>query len=85
MIHKVFTVFDSAASAYLQPFFAQTKGLAIRYFTDAVNNEKHDFNRYADSYTLFELGEFDDVSGKFELLPSPVSVGNALEFKKVTS
>lgn len=82
MIHKIFAVFDTKAEAYLQPFFTPTKGIAIRSFTDCVNNEKHEFSKYPADYVLFELGSFDDSNGLFTPLPAPLNVGVGVEFVK---
>lgn len=78
---KIFSVFDSKAEAFLLPMFMQSRGVAIRSFTAAASDEKHDFSRYAADYTLFELGEFDERSASFKLHSAPVSLGTALEFK----
>ena len=80
MLLKVYTVFDMASNAYLQPMFFLTKGQAIRAFTEAISDEKHVFCKYPSDYVLFELGSFDDSSAKFELYSSPVSLGVAVEF-----
>lgn len=85
MILNIFSVYDSAAESYLQPFFMQTKGQAIRAFTDAVNDNNNVFCKYPDDYTLFELGSYDDSKGSFVMLSAPRSIGNALEFKKVSN
>jgi len=84
MLLCVFSVYDSAAECYMQPFFQQTKGQAIRAFTDAVNDPSHAFARYPDDYTLFELGSYDDSKGAFMMLNTPKSIGVAVEFKRVT-
>ena len=83
MIHKIFSVYDSAVGSYLTPFFAPSKGAALRSFRDAVNNRDHQFNKYAADYTLFELGEFDDNNGSVVMLSTPLSLGVALEFRDV--
>lgn len=62
---KVFSVFDKAAGAYLQPFFMNTKGEALRSFMDALGDEKHQFRRHAPDYSLFYLGEYDEQHGAF--------------------
>lgn len=81
MIVCVFAIWDTKAQSFSQPFYAGSKGLAIRSFTDLVNDDKTSVNKYPDDFTLFELGKFDDSDGSFDLLPKPVAVGNALEFK----
>lgn len=82
MIQHIFTVFDSKAAAYLQPFYASTKGVAIRQFSDAVNDPGHQFARHGEDYTLFELGHFDDQNAQFHLHSTPLSIGVAVEFTK---
>jgi len=79
---KAYTVYDSKAEAYLPPFFVQSRGLAIRSFTDAANSADHNFSRYASDFTLFELGEWDDSNSVFTPHPAPVSLGTAIEFIK---
>lgn len=80
---RAFSVRDQKAEAYLRPFFAPTAGMAIRSFSDAVNDESQEMCRHADDYTLFEIGEFDEMTGTFTPCV-PKSLGNALEYKKVT-
>lgn len=82
MILKVFSIYDSKAEAFLQPFYMQSKGAAIRSFADAVSDEKTMFFKHPSDYTLFELGEFDDSNASFNLHISPISLGLAVEFKK---
>lgn len=69
MKHEIFSVYDSAAQAFLQPFFAPSLGSALRSLTDAVNDPKHEFSRHAGDYTLFKLGSFDDNSGLVDSAP----------------
>lgn len=85
MKYRVYSVYDSKAEAYLPPMFLQARGVALRMFSAAIADEKHDFCKFAADYTLFELGEFNDSDACFTLHPSPVSLGNALEFKSQTT
>jgi hypothetical protein len=62
---QVFSVYDKAVGAYLQPFFSRSKGEALRSFTSACNEDKHQFNVHSSDYVLFDIGEFDDASGLF--------------------
>ena len=81
MQHHIFTVFDSKAAAYLQPFYSQTKGVAIRQFSDAINGDpNHQFARHPEDFTLFELGSYDDNTAKFSLHETPQAMGVAVEF-----
>jgi hypothetical protein len=80
MVQKIFTIYDSKAEAYLSPFFMSAKGQALRAFGDSVNDPNHQFNKHAEDFTLFELGEYDDLSASFNLYDTPVALGKAIEF-----
>lgn len=84
MTLMVFSVYDSKAEAYLRPFFAETRGLAIRSFRDAANDGDASISKHAADYTLFRVGVFDPVTGVLEAC-TPESLGNALTFKEKVS
>jgi hypothetical protein len=77
---QVFSVFDKAVGAHLQPFFCRSKGDALRSFGDACNDEKHQFFQHGLDYVLVFLGEFDDVSGLFAT-QEPARLLSAVEVK----
>lgn len=77
---QLFTVWDSAAQRYLEPFFAATVEVALRMFRSVVNTEGHQFNRFPEDYTLFHLGEFDQEDGRLSVEHAPHSLGVALTF-----
>lgn len=76
---KVFAVYDTAVGSYMQPFFMQSKGQAIRSWLDAVNDEKTQFNHHPADFTLFELGEYDEDTGTFTNLEAKLPLGTALD------
>lgn len=67
MQYKVFSIRDRAADVYGQPFYAPTRGAAIRMFTDEVNRKDDNNNLYKhpEDFDLYELGVFDDNTGQF--------------------
>lgn len=81
MILKVYAVFDSAVGAYMQPFFMQSKGAALRAWLEAANDEKTQFHKHPGDFTLFELGEYDELTGTFTNHTAKMSLGTALEHK----
>lgn len=81
MIMKIFTVHDLKAEVFLQPFYFNTKGQAIRAFMDTLADPNHQFSRYPADFTLFELGEYDDSSASFNLYPQPIPLTTALDLK----
>ena len=79
MLIEIYTVHDSATGAFLQPFFAQRDGAALRGFSDLVNQEGHEFNKHPEGYTLFNIGTYNDENGTIEPR-EPKSLGNAVTF-----
>lgn len=77
---KVFSVFDVKAGAYMQPFFMQATGLAVRAFSDLVDDESTMFGKHPVDYVLFEIGTWDEITGTFVSLDKPLSLGKGHEF-----
>ena len=82
MLSKVFSVFDSKSETYMTPFFMKTKGEALRAFTDISNDDTHQIGKHPEDYTLFEIGEYDDVSCTIVSYEAKQSIGTAVEFVK---
>lgn len=60
----IVSVRDSAADAFMNPFFVPTTGMAVRAFGDEVNKVGSPMNAHPADYELFEVGSFDEDSGK---------------------
>ena len=59
-----YAVFDRKAEMYSAPFLEIKDGTAIRAIQDLViNSTDHAFAKHPQDFTLFKLGEFDDVTG----------------------
>ncbi len=82
MILNAYAIFDSKAEAFNSPFFRPTRGQAIREFTEVCNDSASSINKYPEDFTLFHIGSYDDSTGLFTALPTPISLGLALEFVK---
>lgn len=80
---QLFSVYDSAAHRYLDPFPAPTIEFAIRGFRQAVNTPEHQFNQFPEDYTLFHVGEFNPEDGLLTIT-GPTSLGVAITFKEQT-
>lgn len=76
---KIFTVYDVKAEAYLQPYFSVTTATAVRAFQAAANNTEHDFHRFAEDYTLFEIGTWDEATGDIVQFKAMIPLGTALQ------
>lgn len=79
---KMYTVHDSKAGAYLQPFYARQNGEAIRSFAEACNQKDHNFYKFASDFTLFEIGEFDEQTGVITPMLVPLTLGNGVDYKQ---
>lgn len=77
---KAFSIYDVKAEIYSPPFFVNTVGLAIRMFTDLVNDGESRIAKYPADFTLFEIGSFDDSSGTVTPRDANLPLGGALEF-----
>lgn len=75
---------DSAVDAFTRPFPVNHIGQAMRGFTDEVNRTDSEMNKHPSDYELFELGTFDEETGKFENLESPRSLARAKDVKVST-
>lgn len=79
----VVSVFDRKLAAYGQPWFVPAVGAAIRAFGDEINGDGPAAKHPGD-YDLYELGLFDEDTGKFENLDSPkqVAIGDQMVIPK---
>jgi len=82
MGNKIYTVYDQKAEAYLKPFFLKAHGEAIRAMTDLVSDPNHQFAKYSEDYTLFYLGEWNELDGVISMLQTKVNLGNLVELKR---
>lgn len=80
MEYRMFTVHDVKAEAFLLPFFARSRGEAVRMFETAVNTPDHQFARHASDFTLFEIGHFNDLTGEVGMHDALLSLGSAVQY-----
>lgn len=78
----VLAVYDSKIGEFNSPFFMRTRGEALRGWESVCNDASTDFNKYPEDYSLMEIAEYDDLSGKFSNLTAPLNLGLAGQFKK---
>lgn len=76
-----FSVHDSKAKAFVQPFFTPTQATGLRSFRAAVNDPSTMFSRHAGDYTLFEIGEFYIETGILKPHNVHINHGLAVTFK----
>jgi len=80
MLQKLFAIYDSKAESFTNPVYLNSTGLAVRTFSDSVQDPESQFAKHPADYTLFELGTYDDQTAEFKLLSTPKSLFIAIEF-----
>lgn len=80
MKHKVFTVRDDKAQMYNLPFYSRTSAEATRNLLETMNNPQTMINKYPTDYSLWQVGEYDDVDGTFQTHP-PIHIVNAIDLQ----
>lgn len=83
MILQVVSAFDSKTAAFCTPFYVAHLEIALRAFSDAVNDPSHELHKHAPDFMLFHLGTFDDQTGVHDRFPQPKNLGSAVQFKRI--
>jgi hypothetical protein len=78
---KLYTVYDSKAAWYRQPFYARTRGEAIRAFEEAANDKQTQVGLHPEDFVLYEVGAFDDLTGQIDG-SDHTSLGKAVDYIK---
>lgn len=82
---KVCAIRDSKAEFYLKPFVNRTTAEAEREFKMAVNDSRQGniINASPDDCDLFELGDWDEITGMFKPLAAPKHIVKAAQLVDV--
>lgn len=78
----VFTIYDSKAQAYMQPYCAPNEAVAIRDFAHAANSKDSQVGRFPEDFTLFAIGEWDVQAGTLKPYPTAKAVNKAINLIK---
>lgn len=66
MTLKIYAIKDTKVG-FMQPFYQANNAVAIRSFTNAVNDEQtNNINKNLDDMELWHLGEFNDDTGEIK-------------------
>lgn len=84
MVRKIYAVQDVKAVYFLPPICLKSDGEAKRFFSDAVNDKQTVVGVHPEDFRLYNLGEFDDNSGKITAV-EPLFLANGVDFVKVFS
>ena len=81
MTLRLYTLHDSKANRFTHPMTMMNDGDAIRGFTTVLNTPNTSYNLYPDDFTLFAIGEFDELTGKITPFQIYDSLGNGAHLK----
>lgn len=73
---QIFSIHDSKAAAFLRPFCLPSDAHAIREVSEVVQNTSSTFSDYPEDFTLFNVGEFDELTGEVSPRLIHKSLGN---------
>ncbi len=79
---QIVAVRDIVSNAYSQPQFALHIGQAKRAFGDQCRSNEGDMGRHPEDFEIWHLGEFDDNTGQFELLETPVQIDVGSNYRR---
>lgn len=66
MKHFMMSVRDSAVGSFMRPFTAPSVPAAVRSFGDEVNRAGSEMNQHPGDYELYQVGYFDEETGRFD-------------------
>lgn len=81
VIHAVFAIRDTKAEAFLPPFCSPNTSVALRSLSDLMRDPNHAFSQHDMDYTLYRLGDFDDVAGRYNVEAAPIEICRLTELK----
>ena len=75
---EVYSIYDSAMQNFKVPFFMINQAVAIRTFTNLVEDSNNvDIHNHPQEFSLFHIGKYDALTGKIESIqPTCVYSGN---------
>ncbi|QXP08398.1 MAG: nonstructural protein [Arizlama microvirus] len=82
MILSIFAVKDNKASCYNRPFAEINVLNAVRGLSVAVNNQESQIMHFPEDFDLYQIGTFDDVTGKTDVFANPKFIQSAIGLKK---
>lgn len=79
MLKKVYSVRDAKGDVYNQPFYQNTHGEAERTLVELVKDQRTFVAKYPEDFDLYYLGDFDDKTGMFMPLSTPLHIVKAMQ------
>lgn len=79
---KLFSIYDSKAAAYTQPFTLPSGAHALRQISEVlIGDRQTPFSDYPEDFTLMEIAEWDQLTGQVKPYMTFESHGNLAHLK----
>lgn len=69
---KIYSLRDSKSGHFGKPIMAPHHAPLIREFSDSVNNPETMYSKFPGDFDLFEIGDFDHISGQITPTAQPL-------------
>ena len=66
MIVTMFCIYDMKLATYMSPFPMAHEGQALRAFQNLLDDKSTTMGKYPADFALYQLGKFDDSTGKMQ-------------------
>lgn len=78
---QIFSIRDSKAGIFNQPFFQLTPEAAIRHLHRMTRDDQSMICHFPEDYDLYHVGKYDEQNGVIVPLDSPQHIAKAIHFK----
>lgn len=76
---KMYSIYDSKAKYYMNPFIQRNHAEALRSLTQAVKDPQTTIAKHPADFVLMYLGDFNDENGQIDPSPERQSLAVAIE------
>lgn len=80
VLFNVYSIRDVKLGVYNTPFVQTHRAGAIRAFSDLVKDQQSTISRHPEDFQLFEIGTFDQDTGRLNPHDDSLFLANATDF-----
>jgi len=79
---KIFSLRDTKSAHFGKPIIAPHQAPLIREFTEAVNDDKTTYSKFPGDFDLYEIGDFNHITGQITPATNPIHIINLTTLKQ---
>ncbi len=77
---EMYSIYDSKAEAYMEPWFTENDQTATRAFAHSCNDKTHPLGQAPADYTLFKIAKWDGQTGRVINEETKINLGTGHEY-----